>query len=284
METSNFSGGIYLRHRMVMNERGKTALKDYTEAFFGNNKVLSKEERDELIVKYTPLIRYVAEKLSSRLPAHISYDDLVSVGAIGLMDALQKFDPLKGIKFKTYAEFRIRGSMLDELRSLDWIPRSIRKKTSEIEQTYQNLEKELGRPAEDDEMAKALGVDLSEFYDLLERTKGVTFLDIELIRRRLPSNNEDDLFDLIADDNATDPFEQLRLTDIKYLVIEAIEGLPEKEQLVLSLYYYNDLTMKEIGEIMGYTESRISQMHTKAILRIRARIESEMGCIWDDMM
>lgn len=258
---------------MTITQKNSLALKDYTTIFFcdGDKKALTREKRQELIIKYMPLIKYIAEKLSTRLPAHISNDDLISAGTIGLMDAVEKFDLSKNIKFKTYAEFRIRGAILDELRNLDWIPRSIRKKTSEIEQTYKHLEKELGRPAEDEEVAQALGLDLDEFYKLLEKTKNITFLDIDIIKRRLP-DNDDDLFDLIADDNAVDPFEQLKMTDLKYLVISAIEDLPEKEKLVLSLYYYEDLTMKEIGEIMGYTESRISQLHTKAILRIRGHL------------
>jgi RNA polymerase sigma factor for flagellar operon FliA len=270
---------------MAITQKNSLALKDYTAIFFGNGdkEALTREKRQELILKYMPLIRYVAERLSARLPAHISHDDLISAGVIGLMDAIEKFDLSKNIQFKTYAEFRIRGAILDELRNLDWIPRSVRKKTSEIEQAYKHLEKQLGRPAEDEEVAQALGLDMDDFYKLLEKTRSVTFLDIDIIRRRLPNSNEDDLFDLIADDNAADPFEQLKLTDLKYLVISAIEDLPEKERLVLSLYYYEDLTMKEIGEIMGYTESRISQLHTKAILRMRAHLNDDTGCLLADI-
>ncbi len=264
-----------------MSRKSESALKDYTEDFFGAGKPLSNEKREELILKYAPLIKYVAGRLAMRLPPHISVDDLISSGVIGLMDAIEKFDPGKKIQFKTYAEFRIRGAMLDELRSLDWVPRSIRKKSSELEKTYQILEKELGRPAEDEEVAKAMNLTLEQFYDLLDKTRNITFLDIEMIRRRMPDgNNEDDLFDLIADDGEADPFEQLNLTEIKEVLVKAISSLPEKEKLVISLYYYEELTMREIGEIMGYTESRISQMHTKAMHRLRghlAAIREEMG-------
>lgn len=249
-------------------------LKDYTNEFWGEGKKLTPEKRDELIIRYTPLIKYVAGRLAMRLPPHISPDDLVSSGVIGLIDAIEKFDPTKNIQFKTYAEFRIRGAMLDELRSMDWIPRSVRKKASELEKTYERLEKRLGRPAEDEEVAKAMGMDMDSFYKLLDKTKNVTFLDIEVIRRRMPDHTDDDLFDLIADDNEADPFVQLNLTEVKEILIEAIKELPEKEKLVVALYYYEDLTMREIGEIMGYTESRISQMHTKAMLRLRARLKS----------
>ena len=236
---------------------------------------LSSEERCKLILHYAPLIKYVAGRLAMRLPSHISMDDLISCGVIGLMDAIEKFDPSKRIKFKTYAEFRIRGAMLDELRSMDWVPRSLRKKASELERVYTHLEKELGRPAEDEEVAREMGISLDEFYTLLDETKNITFLDIDIIKRHLPdSGSEEDIFDLIADDKTHDPFTRLNMSEIKEILKEAIRGLPEKEKLVVSLYYYEELTMREIGEIMGYTESRISQMHTKAILRLRAKLRA----------
>ena len=248
---------------------------DRAEELLKKKEKLTSEERGELILHYAPLIRYVAGRLAMRLPPHISVDDLISSGVMGLIDAIEKFDPSKKIKFKTYAEFRIRGAMLDELRSLDWVPRSLRKKASELEKIYERLEKRLGRPAEDEEVAKELGLELDEFYALLDETKNVTFLDIEVIKRRLPDSNfEDDLFDLIADDKEQDPFTRLNMGQVKEILKEAIKGLPEKEKLVISLYYYEELTMREIGEIMGYTESRISQMHTKAMLRLRAKLRA----------
>ncbi len=273
--TSNASEDTSLlvwKRWMAKTRRG--VLKDYTDAFFGNGKPLTREKREELILKYSPLIKYVAGRLAMRLPPNISPDDLISSGVIGLMDAIEKFDSSKNIRFKTYAEFRIRGAMLDELRSLDWIPRSIRKLTTELEKTYGYLEKELNRPAEDKEVAEALGVSIEKFHKLLDKTKSITFLDIENIRRRMPDDNENDLFDLIADDGKIDPFALLNKTEIKEILIKAINALPEKEKIVVSLYYYEDLTMREIGEIMGYTESRISQMHTKAMLRLRAHLAS----------
>jgi RNA polymerase sigma factor for flagellar operon FliA len=249
-------------------------LKDYTDAFFGNGQSLTNEKREELILKYFPLIKYIAGRLAMRLPPNVSQDDLISSGVIGLMDAVEKFDSSKKIRFKTYAEFRIRGAMLDELRSLDWVPRSIRKKITELEKTYEYLEKDLNRPPKDKEVAEALGISLEKFYKLLDKTKNVTFLDVETIRRRISDHNEKDLFDLIADNSDIDPFDLLNKNEIKKILIKAITALPEKEKIVISLYYYEDLTMREIGEIMGYTESRISQMHTKAMLRLRVRLSS----------
>lgn len=249
--------------------------KDLAEELLSKNKRLTSEERGQLILHYAPLIRYVAARLAMRLPPHISIDDLISSGVMGLIDAIEKFDSSKKNQFKTYAEFRIRGAMLDELRSLDWVPRSLRKKASELEKAYADLEKKLGRPAEDEEMAQALGISLDEFYQLLDQTKNVTFLDIEMIRRRLPETTlEEDLFDLIADNGGQDPFVKLNIREVKEILKEAIQGLPEKEKLIVSLYYYEELTMREIGEIMGYTESRISQMHTKAIFRLRAKLRA----------
>ncbi|WP_456433545.1 FliA/WhiG family RNA polymerase sigma factor [Thermosulfuriphilus sp.] len=233
---------------------------------------VDKKTRDELIIEYAPLIKYIAGKLALKLPPNVSVDDLISAGVMGLIDAINKFDPSKNIQFKTYAEFRIRGAMLDELRSLDWVPRSIRKKTAELEKAYAKLEKELGRPAEDEEVAKELGLSLDEFYRLLEETKGATFIDIETIRRKMPDLNEEDIFDLIADPDQEDPFDSIQFGELKDVLAQAIESLPEKERLVVALYYYEDLTMREIGEIMGYTESRISQLHTKAMMRLKAHL------------
>ncbi len=252
---------------------GKPILTDVAAELFRQGRPLTPEEREAIIVHYVPLIHFVASRLATRLPPNVSMDDLISAGAIGLMDALEKYDPAKGVQFKTYAEFRIRGAILDELRSMDWVPRSVRKKISRLEKVYLELERELGRPAEDEEVAAALELDLDDLYLLLDQAKAVTFLDIDFIKKRLPENHSDeDLFDLIADENGPDPFEELNLLEVKQVLVKAIAALPQKEQLVLSLYYFEGLTMKEIGEIMGYTESRISQMHSKAILRLRAKL------------
>ncbi len=256
----------------MANTAAAPKIKDYTEEFFGAGQPLSKKAREELIMKYSPLVQYVANRLAGRLPPNITAEDLIGPGIIGLIDAVEKFDPAKKIRFKTYAEFRIRGAMLDELRSLDWVPRSVRKKATELEKTIEKLEAEFGRPPEDEEIASAMNLSMTEYYKLLDKTRGVTFLDIEAIRRRMPDSSDDDLFDLIADDGESDPFDKLNLKEVKDILVECIKTLPEKEKLVVSLYYFEELTMKEIGEIMGYTESRISQMHTKAVMRMRAHM------------
>ncbi len=272
--TSNFSGSIFSNPDGIMTHNTNPKIRDYTAEFFGTGQPLSREKREELILRYAPLVKYVAGRLAMKLPPHVMPDDLISAGVIGLMDAIEKFDPAKRIRFKTYAEFRIRGAMLDELRSMDWVPRSVRKKASELEKTFEKLQKDLGRPPEDEELAKAMGLSMEKYYQLLDKTRNISFLDIDVIRKRMPDSSDDDLFDLIADDGESDPFVRMNLQEVKEILVNSIKALPEKERLVVSLYYYEQLTMREIGEIMGYTESRISQMHTKAMLKLRADLAS----------
>ncbi len=257
--------------------KAQTALKNTDFPRKENEGELDIRKRNELIVKYAPLIKYVAGRLAMKLPPNVDVNDLISAGVMGLIDAINRFDPSRNIQFKTFAEFRIRGAMLDELRSLDWVPRSIRKKAALLEKTYLELEQELGRPAEDDEVAKALGLTLEEFYRLLEETKTVSFVDIDSIKRKIPDLNEEDIFDLIEDPDQPDPFEDCELLELRDLLAESIDELPEKEKLVVSLYYYEGLTMREIGEILGYTESRISQLHSKALTRLRAKLKARLG-------
>ena len=250
-------------------------LTDNTDKFFREGVKLTHEKKEEIIVYYAPLVHYVASRLAGRLPPHILAEDLMGAGVTGLIDAVEKFDPAKKIKFKTYAEFRIRGAILDELRALDWVPRSVRQKATELEYAFQELEKRKGRPAEDEEVAAFLNIPINEFYKLIDQTRGITFIDIDVIKRRMQSDIDSDLFDLIEDDATKDPYNLLDMMETKEYLIKAISKLPEKEKLVISLYYYEDLTMREIGEIMGYTESRISQMHAKAMLRLRGRLHNE---------
>lgn len=252
-------------------------LRDYTRDYFNGEKAMDAQQREELIIKYSSLIKYLAGKLAMRLPPHISIDDLISSGTIGLIDAINKFDPSKNIQFKTYAEFRIRGAMLDELRSLDWVPRSVRRKIADIEKAYSGLQKEFGRPAEDQEVAARLGLPLDGFYRLVDAVKGVSLLDISIVRRKNSEASDEDIFELIADENQTDPFTSISFSQLRNIIANAIDELPEKERLVVSLYYYEDLTMREIGEIMGYTESRISQIHTKSVLRLRGALKLHLN-------
>jgi RNA polymerase sigma factor for flagellar operon FliA len=228
--------------------------------------------RDQLIVDYAPLIRFVAQKIASRLPPNIDIDDLISSGVIGLMDAIEKYDPSRDNKFKTYAEFRIRGSILDELRSQDWIPRSVRDKAKRLDKVYIELEKKHGRPATDLEIAEALVMPLHEYHEMVSRIKSITLLSIDDLN--VPFQGEKrSLMDFLENTSVKNPFSYLRNKNIKNILIESIENLPEKQRLVLSLYYYEDLNLKEIGRILDVTESRVSQLHTQAVEKLRSKLK-----------
>lgn len=259
-----------------MSKQQSSKFKDYTNTFFSQSEPLSPEKRNELVLNYTPLIKYIAMRMAARLPAQISVDDLISCGIIGLIDAINKFDLSKNVQFKTYAEFRIKGAMLDELRALDWVPRSVRRKITDLERIYADLEKQHGRPATDEEAACGLGLNLDEFHRLLDETKAVTFMDIEFLRQNSSEAGDPSLAEFFAMDDR-DPFAAINMTQIRELIARAIQELPEKEKLTVSLYYQDELTMKEIGEVLGYTESRISQMHSKAMLRLRAKLRKTLG-------
>lgn len=231
------------------------------------------QDRNEMILQYTPLIKYIAHRLAMRLPPHISIDDLISAGVIGLMDAITKFDPDKKVEFKTYAEFRIRGAMIDELRSMDWVPRSVRQKANQIERAINQLEKKNGRSAEDDEIASAMGISLDAYYEMTKSLHGLSPLDMEEVQKRFPSLSLEDILDSLVDSEENDPFHQYSLKELKKVLARAIDELTPKEKMVISLYYYEDLTLKEIGEALDLTESRICQIHTKGVLKLRARLK-----------
>lgn len=230
--------------------------------------------RDELILKYAPLIKYIAHRLAMRLPPHISCEALISAGVIGLMDALNKYDPEKNVQFKTYAEFRIRGAMLDELRAMDWVPRSIRQKATQMEKIYLSLERKRGGPVEDDDVAKEMGLSLENYYGLLNEIRGVSLIDIESIRHKISQLQENDFLSLIVDQRENDPARIMSLEELKKVLVQAIDDLTAKEKTVIALYYYDELTLKEIGKVLGFTESRICQIHTKSILKLRAKIHN----------
>lgn len=232
--------------------------------------------RDDVIIKYAPMVKYVASRISMKLPQSVDIDDLIQVGVLGLIDAVAKFDPNRGIKFQTYAEFRVRGAILDELRAMDWVPRAVRQVSGHIQSVYQQLEGELGRPAEDEEVAGRLQITLNEFYEQLDSVRGISILSFEDIRPSL-EEEEWDILEVLADPDVEDPLESIGLQEMRLAMSEAIDSLPEKERLVLTLYYYEELTMCEIGEVLGLTESRISQLHSKAALRMRAKMRRVLG-------
>jgi RNA polymerase sigma factor FliA len=231
--------------------------------------------KEQIVLEHTPLIRYIVNRIAVRLPSHIDLDDLHNTGVIGLMDAIEKYDPEKNCKFKTYAEFRIKGAILDQLRSLDWVPRSVRQKSRRLERAYGEVEQRLGRTASEEEVADSLGLQLEKFHELLNQVRGISLVNLEEIRGTNAEGDRAGTFaDIVEDVNSENPFASLKLTETKQVIAETIASLPEKERLVISLYYYEDLNMKEIGQILGITESRVCQIHTKSVLRLRAKLKS----------
>lgn len=232
--------------------------------------------RDQLIMDYAPLIRFVAQRIASRLPSNIDIDDLISAGVIGLMDAIEKYDPSRDNKFKTYAEFRIRGAILDELRSQDWVPRSVRDKAKKIERTYAELEQRFGRAVTDTEISDALGINLEEYYDMVAKVKAVTLLSVDDLT--VPYQHErKSLLDCLENSSSKNPFTQLKSKSVRRILMDNIDELPEKQKLVLSLYYYEDLNLKEIGKILEVTESRVSQLHTQAVEKLRSKLKTVLS-------
>lgn len=236
-------------------------------------RTVSLEERNKIVVKYMPMIKCIAKKISARLPSHIEFDDLVSNGAIGLMDAINKYDPSRENKFRTYAEFRIRGSILDALRSDDWIPRSIRDKAKRISRAVKALEMKLGREPEDKEVADYMGVSLEEFHDMITETRPVNVLSIDEITFFNRMDKTSVLKILETTESLTN---KINSKSIQRLIQKAIEELPERQRIVLSLYYYEGFNLKKIGEILKVTESRVSQLHAQAVKRLKIKLSNRV--------
>ena len=233
------------------------------------------ELKERIVIEHTSLISYIVSRIAVRLPSHVDLEDLHNTGVIGLMDAIEKYDPEKNCKFKTYAEFRIKGAILDQLRSLDWVPRSVRQKGRRLERAYGEVEQRLGRSASEEEVADSLGLQLEKFHELLNQVRGISLVNLEEIRGTNSDGDRTGTFaDIVEDVNSENPFASFMMSETKRVIAETIAMLPEKERLVVSLYYYEDLNMKEIGGILGITESRVCQIHTKAVLRLRAKLKA----------
>ncbi|MCK4388858.1 MAG: FliA/WhiG family RNA polymerase sigma factor [Desulfobacterales bacterium] len=253
---------------------GKLQLqRKYGKAYFESSGATDEAERGALIARYASLVKFLANRMAMRLPPSVSVDDLISAGMIGLLDAIEKFDPCRKVQFKTYAEFRIRGAILDELRNIDPVPRSTRKKIHDMGKAITAVEKKLRRPADDVEIAEEMGIDLDTYYEILDKARGIELLSLDDYVRSNKDNSEskESYKGLIqGDDN---PERDVMFLELRRVVANAIKRLPKKEQMVVSLYYYDELTLKEIGMVMGLTESRISQIHTRAIIRLRAKLK-----------
>lgn len=230
--------------------------------------------RDKFIRQYMPLVKYVAGKVAAGMPSSVEFDDLVSFGQFGLLDAIEKFDPDKKVKFKTYAVTRIRGAIFDELRGLDWVPRSVRQKSREIENAIVDLEAKLGRSATDAEIAKQMGLSLDEYQQTIMKVSGTSVLSLNDVWYSGNDSDHMSIGDSIESPSSLNPDVIVEREEIRRVIVEAINELPEKEKMVIVLYYHEDLTFKEIGQVLEVSESRISQLHTKANLRLRAKLTS----------
>ena len=232
--------------------------------------------RDKLIVHYSPLVKYVAGRVSTGLPANIEQADLVSYGIFGLIDAIDKFEPGRGIKFETYAISRIKGAIIDELRAIDWVPRSVRFKAREIEKTLSRLEAKLHRTPTDDEIAAEMGVGIEDLRTIYSQVSFVSLVALdELMMSGGEKGDKLSLIDTLEDTSSDDPVALFESEEMKHILAQAINRLSEREKIVVTLYYYEGMTLNEIGQVLGVTESRICQMHTKAVMQLRTRIAEQ---------
>ncbi len=233
--------------------------------------------REKLIIEYAHLIKYVAGRLSIYFGSNVEYDDLMGFGVFGLIDAIEKFDVNKGVKFETYASLRIRGSIIDSIREMDWVPRSLRQKNKELERVYFEIENQLGHSASDKEVAEKLGISMDEFYKLLNDVSVSSMVSLEDFLEQNYEIGVDQPYSRTEDKPET----YIEINELKEILSDAIGKLPDKEKNVISLYYFDELTLKEISSIMKVSESRISQLHTKAILRLRGKLARHRSILKD---
>lgn len=246
----------------------KPQINPYQRSFGIERGKMSPKLREDLILNYAPMVKSIAERMAIRLPSHISKDELISAGIVGLLDALDKFDEEMGIKFRTYAEHRIKGAMLDELRKMDWLPRSIRNDIHRIEEAVTALNAHLGREPEDFEIAQEMGIDMDSYFKIIDRARGIGLLSLD---ETMPDGSSPRVAHHVSD--LPSPFDELRRKELRKIISGTLSSLSKKEQLVISLYYYEELTLKEIAKVLDLTESRISQIHAKAIISLRAKLK-----------
>jgi RNA polymerase sigma factor FliA len=248
------------------------ACKPFTEPATGSDRsrgTASASERDLLLMEHLPTVRYIARRIHERLPQHVDLDDLVSAGVVGLIDAFSKFDHTKKVQFKSYAQFRIRGAILDSLRTLDWSPRELRRKGRAVEEAIRAVTQRLRRAPSEQEIASEMKLTLAEYQQLLGDLKG---LEIGSLHMERSEDSGDEELAYIPGSPEEDPLFRCLKGEMKQRLADAIDELPEKERMVLTLYYYEELTMKEIGLTLGVVESRVSQIHSSAVLRLRSSL------------
>lgn len=233
----------------------------------------SEQARDGLTLHYSPLVKYVAGRVGVGLPANVEQADLISYGIFGLIDAIEKYELTRGIKFETYAISRIRGAIIDELRAMDWVPRSVRFKKREVEKAYNALENKLKRPPSDEEIAKEMGISVTDLNNIYTQLSAVSLVALdEMMAVEGGSGDKISLVDTLEDTKTVSPADAFEVDEMKEILAGAISRLPEREKIVVTLYYYEGLTLAQIGEVLGVTESRICQMHTKAVLALKGKM------------
>lgn len=233
---------------------------------------MNNAEFEKQIIDNLHIVKIIASKLHSRIPFGIELDDLVHTGILGLIDAVKKYDPTKGTRFATYASLRIKGAILDEMRNMDWASRSLRQKIKEVESAFNDMERKLGRPPREEEVAQSLNMPLAGFQKLLSESRGVGIGVFRFVPDDEGNIPDENLLHYYAEENNSSPAITLEKEEMKSMIAEFMEALPEKEKLVLSLYYIDDLNLKEVGKVLDLSESRISQIRTTAILRLRAKL------------
>ena len=246
----------------------KAIVERYRSAERNTIDAMGMDNRESLIREHAPHVKYIAQRFAVRLPSHITVDELESAGTVGLLDALNNFDPGKGVNFKTYATYRIKGAMLDELRRMDWAPRSIRRNVQRIETAVNDARYRYNREPSDTEIARELGVDMNEYFKMLQGTQGVKLLSLDDKGPEGAVSN----FEKLAAENRS-PLEEIQKKELKQALAAALKTLTKREQMVMSLYYYDEMTLKEIAEVLGVTESRVSQIHSKIILSLRSKMK-----------
>lgn len=233
------------------------------------------QTREELLLRYLPLVKYVASKMMFSLPTCVDYNDLLSAGVMGLIGALERFNPEHGVKFETFVLPRIKGAILDELRTLDWAPRSLRSKARKLEKANERLERQLGRSACGYEIADEMNMDIEDYGNILNDLSKASLLSLD--GSRVEDNEKvTSMYDLLENPESDNPHRNLENVEMKKLMVQAIEKLNEQEKIVMALYYYEELTLKEIGQVLNITESRVSQIHSKAIECLKSDLEKEV--------
>ena len=232
----------------------------------------SAKKREDQLEDYLPLVKYIAGRLAIGLPRSVEMDDLINAGVVGLIDAYHHFDAAKGVKFETYASLRIRGSILDELRGMDWVPRSTRARSREIERVIARLENTLGRTPTEEELADGLGVELNEYYGMIDDVSSTSLLSLDELTYGEDDDKPVPLVDTLRSPDQPSALVNLEREEMRDLLADSLGQLTEQERLVVALYYYEELTLKEIGQVLELSESRVSQLHTKAVLSLRAKL------------